>query len=239
HYAELLVLDPADDAARAHLADLGRRTGRLDRYADALARAGDALATSAGDAADPRAIALFFEAGRVRVDEIGDARGATELYARIFDASSALDETMLDVCRRLDRLLVTDDQREKRLDVLVRRAAIEPEPAEKRRLLAEAARLAEALGAHDRAEQLWEQVLLADPSDREAHEVLIALHERSERWDRLIFSLERAAAAPKAGAVARDYLMRAARVLADLARYDEAIDTWRRIEERFGQSEET
>jgi tetratricopeptide (TPR) repeat protein len=111
HYAELLALDPEAEAAGERLRDLGQRTGRLDRYADALARAADACAGRPELGA--RTVALLFEAARVRADEIGDPSGATQLYERIFHtaipdgegAGARVDDaTMLEVCRRLDEL---------------------------------------------------------------------------------------------------------------------------------------
>src|SRR6185437_10681133 len=62
--------------------------------------------------------------------------------------------------------------------------------------------------------------------------------EKAKAWDRLIFALERAAEVPGTRA-ARDHLIHAARVYEDGSMFDRAVETWRRIEQRFGQSEET
>ncbi len=238
HYAELLALDPESEEASARLHELGHRTGHLNRYADALARAADAAAAKGGLAA--RTVALLFEAARVRADEIGDAAGATTLYARIFRSATVDDATMLEVCRRLDALLVGEEHRAERLLVLERRATLETAASSKRRLRGEAAALADALGDPNRALRSWELVLAADPADREAHEASIAVLEREQRWEALIVALVRSSDAPGAGDAARDHRVRAARVHADqLGAPDAAVAAWREIEEYFGQSEET
>jgi tetratricopeptide (TPR) repeat protein len=238
HYAELLALDPESEAASARLRALGHKTGRLDRYAAALARAADAC----GD--DPalagRAVALLSEAAGVRAEEIDDPAGATALYERIFRTSAVDDATMLEVCRRLDGLLPDEAQRPGRLEVLERRAVLEPDATEKRRLRGEAARLADALGDPDRALRSWELCLADDPGDREAHEAVIVVLERERRWEHLIASLVRSADAPGAGDAAREHRVRAAHVHADrLGAPDAAVVAWHEIEELFGQSEET
>jgi tetratricopeptide (TPR) repeat protein len=239
HYAELLALDPASDAALVRLRDLGHRTNRLDRYADALARAADA-ATPAGAAA--RAVTLLSEAARVRADDIADPAGATGLYERIFHAVGVDDATMLEVSRRLDGLLLSSSPGKDtaRLEVLERRATLEPSAADKQRLRAEAARLADDLGDPDRALASWERVLADDPKCREAHEAVIAILEREARWEPLIAALVRSADAPLAGDAAREHRVRAARVHETrLGAFDAAVAAWREIEARFGQSEET
>ena len=238
HYAELLALDPESEAASQSLRDLGRRTGRLDRYAAALARAADACGDSAALAG--RAVALLSDAARVRADEIDDPAGATALYERIFRTAGVDDAIMLEVCRRLDGLLPDEAQRPARLEVLERRALLEPAAADKRRLRGEAARLADALGDPDRALRSWELVLSDGPGDREAHEATITVLEREQRWEPLIAALVRSADAPGAGDAAREHRVRAAHVHADrLGAPDAAVAAWHEIEELFGQSEET
>ena len=185
-------------------------------------------------------MALLFEAARVRADEIGDPAGATQLYERIFRTASVDDAIMLEVCRRLDGLLPDDAQRAARLQVLERRAVLEPEAAEQRRLRGEAAQLADTLGDPDRALASWELVLADQAGDREAHEATIAVLEREQRWEPLIAALVRSADAPGAGDAAREHRVRAAHVHADrLGAPDAAVAAWHEIEERFGQSEET
>ncbi len=237
HYAALLVLDPSSAEAMAQLHALAERTGRLDRYAGALAEAADALLAAEGKL-PARAIKLLFEAGTVRSDVLGDAAGAAALYRRIFEATGADAAILLDVCRRLDALLQASGERADRLSVLERRAELEPEAAVRRDLRVEAARIADDLGDADRALKAYDLVLAENPSDHTAHDAAIAILERSRRWAEMVTALRRAADAK--GDRGRALRVRAARVLeGELANPDAAIDEWIEIEEYFGADEET
>jgi tetratricopeptide (TPR) repeat protein len=238
HYAALLALEPASEEAALRLRELSEKAGRLDRFADALAHAADAAERRPEIHA--RAIALRFDAAAVRADRLGDDEGATLLYAQIFQAVGVDAVTMLAVCRRLDDLLGRSGRRAERLLALERRAGLEPEAAERRRLRLQGARLADELGQPDRALASYALVLADDPADREAHEATLLLLERDARWEELIAALERSASAPGAGDAAHEHRVRAARVYEErLFAIGPAVDAWRVIEEMFGQSEET
>ncbi|APR77772.1 Exonuclease SbcC [Minicystis rosea] len=242
HYASLLALDPEADDARVHLRALGERSGRLDAYADALARAAQAAFALEAErpALHARAVALLFEAASVREHPIGDAAGATELYLRVFRAPDVQAGAMLAACRRLDDLLGQADRRAERLEVLERRATLEPGAEERRRLRGEAARLSDALGDVDRALSAYALVLADDATDTEAHEATIALHEREHRWEELITALTRAADSEGKTPASRAHLVRAARVYADeLSAAGPAVEAWQKIERIFGASEES
>jgi lipopolysaccharide biosynthesis regulator YciM len=237
HYAALLALDPDSEGAHDHLRALAERTGRLDRYADALAHAADVLGATGGEL-PARAVALLFDAGTVLRDVLADAAGAAALYQRIFRASNADPKILLDVCRRLDALFIGPDQRAERLDVLERRAWLEPEATTRRALRSEAAQIADALGNPDRALAAYALVLGENPGDTAAHDASIALLERSARWAEMVVALRRAAdAKDDLGPALR---VRAARVLeTELHDPGAAIDAWIEIEELFGADEET
>jgi tetratricopeptide (TPR) repeat protein len=237
HYAELCALEPQSREAVARLRELSERAGRLDRYTVGLTRAADACPADQ----KTRAIELLLEAARVRGDEIGDAAGATALYWRIFQQPEVTDHpTLLEVTRRLDDLLRTGPRARERLEVLERRATLEPEAATRRSLLAEAAELAGALGDPDRALAAWGRVLSEDPADDEAHGATIAILEREGRWEPLIAALGRAAAAPGRAASQRAHRVRAARTYEERLRaVGPAVDAWREIESLFGSNEET
>lgn len=242
HFAALLVLDPTADDARLRLRELGDKADKLDGYADALARAADAALAMEAErpALHARAVALLFEAAGVREGDVGDAAGATELYLRVFRAPDVEAETMLAVCRRLDALLGGGDRRVERLEVLERRAALERDAGERRGLRGEAARLADALGDPDRALRSYALILDDDASDRDAHEATIAIHEREQRWEDLIAALESAAEGEGKSPEGRAHLVRAARVREDrLGAVGDAVDTWKKIEDVFGPSEES
>ena len=237
HYAALLALDPDSEGAHAQLRALSERTGRLDRYADALAHAADVLGATDG-ALPPRAVALLFDAGTVRSDVLADAAGAATLYQRIFRASNADPKILLEVCRRLDALFAGDERRADRLDVLERRAWLEPEATTRRELRSEAAQIADALGDPDRALSAYALVLGENPADTAAHDASIALLERAARWAEMVVALRLAAdSKDDLGPALR---VRAARVLeTELRDPGAAIDAWIEIEGLFGADEES
>lgn len=237
HYAALLVLDPSSEDARAHLRELAERTGRLDRYADALAQGADALG-AAPDGLPARAVTLLFDAGTVRGEVLGDAAGAAALYHRIFVAGNAEPGVLLDVCRRLDGLFQGEERLADRLSVLEKRASLEPEAPVRRDLRIEAASIAERLGQADRALSAYDLVLAESPADVTAHDASIALLERAGRWAEMVTALRRASEAKGDGG--RELRVRAARVLeSEIRDPGAAIDEWIEIEDRFGADEET
>jgi thioredoxin-like negative regulator of GroEL len=237
HFAALLALDPESESASARLRTLSERTGRLDRYADALAHAAGGLAMVAGGLS-PRAVALLFEAGTVRSDVLHDPTHAATLFLQIFRSSNADPAILLDVCRRLDALFGADERRAERLDVLERRAWLEPEAATRRELRTEAAQIADELGDPDRALAAYALVLGENADDAAAHDASVALLDRSARWAEMVVALRRAAdTKDDLGPTLR---VRAARVLEEkLADPGAAIDAWIEIEELFGAEDAT
>ena len=242
HYADLLALDPQDGRAVQRLRELTSRAGQGERYAAALTRAADACEAREGSEPElhARGVELLYDAATVRVDELDDAAGGTALFARIFHTAGVDDALALEVSRRLDALLHEAGDPKARLEVLERRAGLEPEKRERRRLLGEAARSAEAQGDADRALGDWARALEADAGDREAHDASIALLEAAGRWPELITALTRSAHAPGAGDEARAHLVKAARVHEEkLGAMNAAIDAWHEIEGFFGPNDET
>jgi thioredoxin-like negative regulator of GroEL len=237
HFAALLALDPESESASARLRTLSERTGRLDRYADALAHAAGGLAMVAGGLS-PRAVALLFEAGTVRSDVLHDPTHAATLFLQIFRSSNADPAILLDVCRRLDALFGADERRAERLDVLERRAWLEPEATTRRELRTEAAQIADELGDPDRALAAYALVLGENADDAAAHDATVALLDRSARWAEMVVALRRAAdTKDDLGPALR---VRAARVLEDkLADPGAAIDAWLEIEGLFGAEDPT
>ncbi|MEP7125121.1 MAG: tetratricopeptide repeat protein [Byssovorax sp.] len=237
HFAALLALDPASESAGARLRTLSERTGRLDRYADALAHAAGGL-PMVGDGLSPRAVALLFEAGTVRADVLDDATHAAALFLQIFRCRAADPAILLDVCRRLDALFAGDERRAERLDVLERRAWLEPEATTRRELRTEAAQIADALGDPDRALAAYALVLGEHADDAAAHDASVALLDRTARWAEMVIALRRAAdTKDDLGPALR---VRAARVLEEkLGDPAAAIDAWIEIEGLFGAEDST
>lgn len=234
HFASLLLLDPAAEDAEQRLRQLAASTGAHDRHADALVAAAEA-------AYDPgRRMALLLEAGDVRGTALGDREGAEPLYRRVLDAADASEPSQRSAARRLVALLDVPDRGADRLEVLERLSRLESDASERRRVLGQAARLAEELGASDRALAAWQTRLDADPQDLEALDARIGILEREQRWQPLVETLRLRAGSPVPAPLQRADLVRLAGVQEEeLGDRAAAIETWLEVQSRFGEDVES
>jgi tetratricopeptide (TPR) repeat protein len=229
-----LVLDPRDEDRRAKLAELGERSGRLDRLAELLVAAAE-------KSQDERLrIALTMDAAAVRADRIGDTPGAIALFSSVLSMSNLGDADALCAARRLESLLEVADRSAEQLDVSERIADIESEPRARNEALGRAARLALRLGDERRAAGLWERRIAIDGGDREALDGLVTLLERSGNTERLIEVLALRARASQRREEQRADRVRGAALMSDaLGRYEEAIALWQTIETDFGEASDS
>jgi tetratricopeptide (TPR) repeat protein len=238
HFVQLVLLEPEVAEHRQELATLAGRIGRFDRLAEVLVVAAD---DSRDDALRAE---LLMSAGDVTAEKIGDIERAIELFFRILRSGDSparvSDETLLEACRHVEPLLAKADRRADRLDVLERLAILEHDPDVKWHVLGEAARLAMELDEDDRAIWAWEGRLEARPGDPESLDGLAFLFERGERWRPLIDTLnKRAASEYRDNEQRRTDRIRVAQILSNqLDATEEAIETWRDVEQTFGDSDE-
>jgi tetratricopeptide (TPR) repeat protein len=234
HFAALLKVDPTARDALVRLREIAKRTGAYQELAAALESAADAAEDTAAR------VALRTEAGDIHRTALDDAAGAIALYQRVLGEEDAEPPAVLEVARRLADLLGHAGRSEERLVVLERLAATEPSAADRRAALGQAARVADSLGDPDRALAAWSSCLEADSNDLEALDATIGILERETRWDDLLVALERRAGAPVPPFRKRSDLVHRARVLEDeLERIDDAIGSWRKIADTFGEDPET
>ncbi len=234
HAGSILCLNPSADDVQARARELARSSGELGRYAGWLVRAADACKDGA------RRARLLLEAARIEHEVVENTATSISLYARALADVEAGAPAQLVAARQLAVLLVEDSQKNERLDVLEKLAALEDEPSEARVILGEAATLASDLGDADRSLRLWQLRLDADDKDLEALSARVALLERIERWEDLIKDLQRRAVCAATPAEQRDDLVRVAKLheerRSDLA---SAITAWSVVEKRFGRNTET
>ncbi|HTB74892.1 MAG TPA: tetratricopeptide repeat protein [Polyangiaceae bacterium] len=230
----LAVVDaPEDDVRRAKLRDLAERTGRLDRLADLLS----AAAASAQEG--PLQISLVMQAASIRADRVGDAAGGIALYSSILVGQGVPEESVLAAARELEPLLEATGRIEERLDVTERIAHVEREPDAKRSAIGRAARLATQLGQHARGIALWETRVKTDERDAEALDGLVDLLDRVGDSERLAQVLDWRARASANVESRRTDRVRLAKLLGDvLHRPEDAIESWRGIENDFGEAED-
>jgi tetratricopeptide (TPR) repeat protein len=129
---------------------------------------------------------------------------------------------------------------EERLDVLERLAMLEADPEVRRRVLGTAAVLATHLGQHERAIWAWEACLKMSPTDGEALDGLVDLFGQAQRWRSLIDVLRQRAATDRPRDQQLADRVRVAQILSQqLGETDEAIASWREVEESFGETPES
>ncbi|MFO0736875.1 MAG: tetratricopeptide repeat protein [Labilithrix sp.] len=234
HYASLVLLEPDNAQHRQELRNVAARINRYDRLVEVLVSAADDTHD------DPLKVELLMSAGEVTAKHVGDIERAIELFFRILAITPIADASLLEACRHVEPLLAQADRRGDRLDVLERLAILEQEPDVKWHVLGEAARLATDLEEDDRAIWSWEGRIETRPGDPEALDGLVTLFDKAKRWRPLIDILnKRAAKEDRFTEQRRADRVRVARILADnLDASEEAIDTWRDIEERFGHSDD-
>jgi tetratricopeptide (TPR) repeat protein len=234
HGANLLALEPTLDE-RDRLKALVETADAHEAYLGALVEA--AGATSEGT----DRVAFLIEAGHEAQDRLNDAERAVALFTSVLADEAADAEQLLDVARRLTDLLTGDARAVERLRVLERRAELEPKKKDKRRVLGEAAQLADAMGDTDHALELWAKRLEADAKDMEALDASVAILEGAGRWERLIAVLRQRAAAHASGSPERrENLVHIASVYQrKLEDIEQAIAVWREVQEEFGSNAET
>lgn len=239
HCGAILRIAPANAAVHEQARQLAGLSGEHGIYASGLVDAAEVCGGGAVRAA------LLLEAARVRENALEDRRGAIELFARTLADTEAGTEAHLEAARELVRLLVDDDQKPQRLDVLEKLAALQAGEAETIEILGEAAELARRLGDADRSLRLWKTRLEVSPGDLVALSARIDLLSSVERWDELIADLElRAGARSGAGdddvRAAREDLIRVAQLQVERRRdLASAIGVWEGIETRFGRDAES
>jgi tetratricopeptide (TPR) repeat protein len=233
HWVSVLDLEPlavdALDAARALGAKLGD-TATLVLVLDAAA------AASSGEA---EAQALEMEAAELVRAKLGDAAGALARVQRAATRKHGDRRARLAVFRRLVALLEEAGDSDGQLLALVEVVGLEDDPAERRMVSGNAARLAERIGAAERALEIWDARIAADPKDSEALDARIDLLARMGKADELARALTERATALGSSSRARTDWVRAARVLADdVGDVARAIGVWKFIGETFGEDTE-
>lgn len=232
--ADWLKLVPGDAEALERLRELANDTKDYAHFSHALVLAADPVAEVS------LKVRLLLEAAQTQQEQADDADAATELYGRVLLDVQSGDEARLRSARRLTGLLTSSAQAGQRLDVLEKLSALEPEAEEQRKVLGEAAHLAETLGADERALGLWDQCLAKDPSDKPALDSKVTILSRVEAWPALVATLRARFEHSGDQDERRADLVWTASIFEEhLGELGEAVRTWREIEEVFTRDNET
>lgn len=231
--AELAVLEPDVPGHLIDLEQLAAQVGRLDVLIDTLVRIADASVER------PDRAALYARAAVLLEGPAADLARAAELRRRVL-AISKDDAEVLVSARVLEALLASLERSDDRCDVLERIAEVTADATERRRVLAEVARLATVAGDDARAIRAWRSRLERGPEDREAHVGLVEALRRLGRHEELADALVKRAAFATDAAAARRDRSEVARLLAGpLGRRDAAIEAWSRLRDELGPDDES
>lgn len=233
HYGALLEGDPADADALKQLRQIAQRSGHHDLHVKALVAAAD-LALDGG-----LQVMLLLEAAHRTRDILKDADTSISLYQRVLNSEDADPVAALTAAHILNELLAAAGRAEERLAVLERLAKIEKVTAIRRAVLGEAAVLAAELGDVDRSLHDWRRRLKLDPNDLESLNALVQLLAGENRHGELVEVLSMRADAPVVAQQRRMDLVWIARLQAEkLGRLGDAIDTWLKIRQEFGEDDD-
>ena len=234
HYGALLALDPAMAGIQDKMEQLARRSGNFAKYADCIAEA----AQSCEDI--PRKVTLLAETARIRLDMLEDEDGAIRYYQEALALEGLAPEEEHRVSRRLSELLARAERDGERLEVLERLARTDPNPASRRNVIGEAARLAENLQEVERALTLWKSRIDADEDDLFALDAMIALLEHDRRWESLIEMLMLRIGKTRSEIQRRADRVRIAAIYdRELQTPEKAIEAWLEVARESGETAET
>ena len=234
HFSALLASNPASKVTQEKMRQTAQRAQRFDAYATGVANAARACTDVS------RRVGLLAEAARTRLDLLDDQDGAIDLFQSALAQEGIEDRDIRMVARRLSELLARADRPRERLDVLERLALVETTRSNRRAVIGEAARLAEALGEPDHALRAWALRRSEDQNDSDALDATIAILESEQRWGPLIEALEQRVANAASVIRKRGDLIRIATIQREqLSAPDAAIEAWKRTQNECGETAET
>lgn len=232
--AQLVALEPHEPGHRARLAELAGRTGDHERRAELLA----SIADGVGEAAVR--LDLLLEAASARKIELGDSRGAIELYQRVLAEAKDDRPRALGAARELDPLLDAAGRAQERVGVLEELAALEDDAERRKLALGAAARVSgRVLRDWERAIRAWRARIADDPKDMEALDGLADAVAAAGNWTELIDVLEARARLSPPDAARRDRTF-VARLWADqLGDRERSIAAWKAVRAELGADPES
>lgn len=222
-----VIDDPSDVDALSDLQRLAPTTGGWRQAADALS---DALEAPGMDLPAATRTELYVRLASWQKDELSDARGAEQSYAKAL----AIDAENLEVLRAIERIRRVPGRERDLIDTLRARARLETDLGSKRDLLREAKTLAETtVGDRDLAEAALRDLVQEHEGDLWALEELTRLREAAGDYAEVVELLTKRAELESDGQQAMALKHRAADVLrgpiGDAARaiatYEEILDT--------------
>jgi tetratricopeptide (TPR) repeat protein len=221
-YSDILALDPKDEIALLTRDEIRKALGKYTEVVESL------LGRSEEAAPGEERARIYAEIGRLCATEVRDAEQGVLAYAR------ALCETPM-VREYADEI---EELAESHVELWNEVVATLSEGAEsgslssteRSKLLAYCGRWYERrLGRPDFALRAYQQILVIDPANDEAHEALAALFRKAHQWPELVATLVARADAAGGSPRARDARAEAAEV------YDQKLNDAARSKELYAQ----
>jgi tetratricopeptide (TPR) repeat protein len=205
-------------AARPHDLEARRKLVRLSRGLEAWAELSQALeqlvetGSATGQIGEDEQIELRVEIAELERDVLGRVPQAISAWRRVLE----IDPGDLRAMTALEALLSTESRWEECIEVLEKRALIvEGNPARAEVLLRIADLLSYTLDAPARAAQVFERVLILDPTNVPAAEALESFYRKERRWAQLGDLLLEKARHASSDAGREELLVAVARMLED------------------------
>jgi tetratricopeptide (TPR) repeat protein len=234
--AQLVPLDPSDEASRARLAEVGHRLGAHGRVAEVLLKAAELA-----EARETRAIILM-EVARLYEDDAGERERAEVVYRRVVELHREdSPELVLPAARALGRMYAASGRHLDLAASLKLEVSLEVDAQARRELWARLGELYETvLDDPAGAVEAWRSRLNEDPADEQALAALERLYERQGAWRSLVeVARSREQVLGDAGE-RRRLLVKAATTLSErLDEPAEAVGVWRTVVEDFGPDRES
>jgi len=228
-YARLLPLAPSDEAARARLLEIGKRTGALDKAAEVLLET-----AAAADAPQPRAEILSDVAGVF--EALGQSDRAESVWKQVVELDADDPVLALPAARALERIYAAQGKTKELAAALRAEVRLEESAETRRELLGRLGEISEQmLEDLDGAIAAWKSRLDDDPADGAALAALDRLYARTGKHAALVEVLRARERGVDAPDQRKDFMTRAARTLADdLGDVPEAILAYRAVLDDFG-----
>jgi tetratricopeptide (TPR) repeat protein len=232
--SELVITEPEDEDSRQFLASLAKALGRSQARVETLLAAAEVAPSPSV------AVALLREAALECDVTHNDPARAASLYDLALEKVDAADRALPEILRAQDALWVRLALPERRASGLERLARLTDDAAERRRALAEAAKVAsEELRDLCRAADSWQAIVDLDATDREALDGLVSSLAPLDRPEALAKALELRIALAATPSERRADEKALARVLSGpLARPERAVELWQKLNREDPSDEE-
>src|SRR5262249_30029627 len=184
-YLSAFELAPGDERTTVDVERAAKATGAWDRVIEGYRKA---VAQSDQDGDRALGVTLRIKLGRVLVDEAKDVAGALEAYRAVYD----VEDDNAEALAALERLYRQTSRFAELLDVYGKRRDLSTDPADKKNINYEIAKLYETeIKDVDKAIETYLAILEDEPTDARSLAALDVLYSGLGRWEPFVDTLRR------------------------------------------------